>query len=118
MRCAAALLVCVLAITAWLVPRAALAQLPDWSGVWTMVGPTVFDTATQTGKGAVTTPGVREHPPYNAEWEAIYRTHLDLRDKNRFPDTIRTAASRRAFPVSSTCPTPTSSSSGRNKCGC
>ena len=38
-------------------------KLPDWSGVWSMVGGTVFDSATQTGKGGSVTPGVREHPP-------------------------------------------------------
>ena len=53
---------------------------------------------TQTGKGGVTTPGVREHPPYNAEWEAIYRTHLELRDKNRFPDTISNCGVPAGFP--------------------
>ena len=26
-------------------------KLPDWSGVWTMMGGTVFDRATQTGEG-------------------------------------------------------------------
>ncbi len=26
-------------------------KLPDWSGTWTMMGGTVFDLATQTGKG-------------------------------------------------------------------
>src|SRR5512142_1629579 len=41
-------------------------KLPDWSGVWSMVGGTIFDRATQTGEGGSVTPGVREHPPYNA----------------------------------------------------
>ena len=44
--------------------------LPDWSGVWAMTGGTIFDSATRTGQGGTTTPGVREHPPYNAEYEA------------------------------------------------
>ena len=52
-----------------------------------MVG-TVFDTATQTGKGGVVTPGVREHPPYTPEFEKIYEEHLALRDANRYPDVI------------------------------
>ena len=36
----------------------------------------MFDRATQTGQGGATSAGVRSHPPYNAEWEAVYRTHL------------------------------------------
>ena len=28
-------------------------KLPDWSGLWSMMGGTVFDTSTQTGKGGV-----------------------------------------------------------------
>lgn len=63
-------------------------DLPDWSGVWQMIGGTVFDQATREGEGGSTTPGVREHPPYNAEWEAMYREHLALRDQQRFPDVI------------------------------
>jgi hypothetical protein len=62
-------------------------KLPDWSGAWSMVGGTVFDTATQTGRGGATTHGVRVHPPYNAEWEAIYQANLAKRDMDRFPDT-------------------------------
>ena len=63
-------------------------KLPDWSGLWGMYGGTVFDRATQTGAGGVVTPGVREHPPYNAEYEKIYEGHLALRDKDRYPDVI------------------------------
>jgi hypothetical protein len=62
-------------------------KLPDWTGTWTMMGGTVFDTATQTGKGAVLTPGVREHPPYNDAYEKKYKAHLALRDVAKFPDT-------------------------------
>jgi hypothetical protein len=64
------------------------AKLPDWSGVWSMQGGTVFDRASQTGQGGSTTPGVREHPPYNAEWEAIYAANLAKRDAARYPDVI------------------------------
>lgn len=59
---------------------------PDWSGVWAMTGGTVFDRATQTGEGRSTTPGVREHPPYNAEYEARYLANLKLRDEGVLPD--------------------------------
>ena len=59
---------------------------PDWSGVWGMQGGTIFDQATRTGEGGSTTPGVREHPPYNEEFEAIYLANLALRDAGVFPD--------------------------------
>ena len=59
---------------------------PDWSGVWGMQGGTIFDQATKTGEGGSTTPGVREHPPYNGEYEAIYLANLALRDAGVFPD--------------------------------
>lgn len=62
-------------------------DLPDWSGVWLMQGGTIFDEATWTGGGGAITVGSRAHPPYNEEWEAIYRRHLELRDQFRFPDT-------------------------------
>src|SRR5262245_51861703 len=73
-------------------------KLPDWSGVWAMQGGTVFDRATQTGTGGSVNVGVREHPPYNAEWEAIYKSHLDLRDKNLFPDTQTNCGVPAGFP--------------------
>ena len=59
---------------------------PDWSGVWAMIGGTIFDRDTQTGQGGSTTPGVREHPPYNAEYEALYQSNLALRDQGALPD--------------------------------
>lgn len=61
-------------------------SLPDWSGVWTMLNGTVFDRASQTGQGGSSTPGVREHPPYNAEYEARYQANLALRDQGILPD--------------------------------
>ena len=106
-----------LACSFWLVPGLSVGQgqqttvpaydkLPDWSGAWSMVGGTVFDRATQTGQGGSTSPGVRSHPPYNAEWEAIYRSHLALRDKNLFPDTISNCGVPAGFPRTSICPDP------------
>ncbi len=76
------------AVALTLLANAAHAQnaLPDWSGVWSMQGGTVFDRATQTGEGGTTTPGVREHPPYNAEYEAKYVANLALRDQGVLPD--------------------------------
>ena len=63
-------------------------KLPDWGGLWSMMGGTVFDTTTQTGKGGVVTHGVREHPPYTPAFEKIYDDHLALRDADRFPDVL------------------------------
>ncbi len=72
--------------------------LPDWSGVWRMVGGTVFDRASATGEGGALSPGLREHPPYNAEWEAIYQRNLKLRDQRRFPDPINICGTPAGFP--------------------
>ena len=73
-------------------------KLPDWSGVWAMQGGTVFDRATQTGEGGSISIGVREHPPYNAEWEAMYAANLRLRDDNRFPDVQTNCGVPAGFP--------------------
>lgn len=62
-------------------------KLPDWTGTWTMMGGTVFDAATQTGKGGAVTPGVRERPPYNEVYEKKYEANLALRDAYKLPDT-------------------------------
>jgi hypothetical protein len=72
--------------------------LPDWSGVWQMVGGTVFDRATATGPGAVLTPGLRERPPYNAKYEAIYQRNVKLRDQAQLPDPINTCGTPAGFP--------------------
>ena len=61
-------------------------KLPDWTGVWGMMGGTIFDRATQTGKGGSVDVGVREHPPYTAEYEKKYEAHVALRDADRYPD--------------------------------
>ena len=53
------------------------AALPDWSGIWQMVGPTVFDGSTVEPKGGrAGDAGVRERPPYNAEWEGRYQRNI------------------------------------------
>ena len=119
----------VLAFAMWVAPGLCVAQsasatpkpddaLPDWSGVWSMVGGTVFDRATQTGQGGAISVGVRSHPPYNAEWEAIYQSHLERRDKNLFPTRSPTAACPQVSHDTSTCRTRTSSSSAPSRCGC
>jgi hypothetical protein len=76
----------------------AFSDLPNWSGTWSRRGGTVFDRGTWTLNGVptnpdspgadVSAPGARANPPYNAEWEAIYREHLALRDAGLFPDPL------------------------------
>jgi hypothetical protein len=72
--------------------------LPDWSGVWAMVGGTVFDRATASGEGGALSAGLRQRPPYNAEWEAIYQRNLKLRDAAQLPDPINTCGTPAGFP--------------------
>ena len=80
-------------------PSSAQATLPDWSGVWAMEGGTIFDRATvQPQGGRSGTPGVREFPPYTAEWEAIYRNNIELVKAERFPDPITTCGTPHGFP--------------------
>jgi hypothetical protein len=73
--------------------------LPDWSGVWAMQGGTVFDRATvQPPNGRSGQPGVREFPPYNQEWEAIYRRNIELVRDGNFPDPISACGVPHGFP--------------------
>jgi hypothetical protein len=81
-------------------------KLPDWSGAWSMMGGTVFDRATQTGQGGAITPGVREHPPYTAEFEAIYQKSLALRDKGLLPDVFTNCGVPSSFPRMFNLPDP------------
>jgi hypothetical protein len=54
--------------------HAPAAALPDWSGIWAMQGPTVFDRASvQPQNGRAGDAGVREFPPLHREWEASTR---------------------------------------------
>jgi len=73
--------------------------IPDWSGAWVMQGPTVFDTATvQPRDGRAGDPGVREFPPYTDEWEAIYRSHIEMVKQGTFPDPVSTCGTPHGFP--------------------
>jgi len=74
------------------------AALPDWSGVWQMVGGTVFDRATASGQGGALSVGLRQRPPYNTEWEAIYQRNLKLRDQSQLPDPINNCGTPAGFP--------------------
>ena len=87
------------AFTAGGVQSQAPAALPDWSGVWAMQGNTVFDRATvQPPNGRAGEPGVRESPPYNDQWEAIYRKNIELVKQGRFPDPVSTCGTPHGFP--------------------
>src|SRR5215510_32930 len=81
---------CVVVLLSAVASAQSPAALPDWSGVWQMMGGTVFDRATATGPGAVLTPGLRSRPPYNAKYEAIYSRNVKLRDQSQLPDPINT----------------------------
>ena len=66
-------------------------DLPDWTGPWQMTSNTVFDQATvDPPGGSSNTPGTREYPPYNDEWEAKYARNRELVRLGRFPDPITT----------------------------
>ena len=67
----------------------AIAALPNWSGLWNPVGGLIFDPSTADPKGNnAQQPGDREHPPYNAEWEAKYKEKLDHTLAGYFTDPI------------------------------
>jgi len=75
------------------------AAIPDWSGVWQMIGPTIFDAATVVPKnGRAGDPGVRESPPYNKEWEAQYLKNIELVKQGLFPDPVSTCGTPHGFP--------------------
>jgi len=64
-------------------------SLPDWSGVWAMVGNTIFDQATVVPKGGGANEiGPREYPPFTEEYERRYQANLDLKAQGRLPDPI------------------------------
>ena len=80
-------------ITPFGVPQAErskmIAALPNWSGLWNPVGGLIFDPSTADPKGnSAQQPGDREHPPYNAEWEAKYKAKLDHTLAGYFTDPI------------------------------
>src|SRR5438045_9795683 len=82
-----------------LAQRGSAAALPDWSGVWQMVGPTVFEAATVEPKnGRAGDAGVRERPPYNAEWEAVYLKNIEAVKQGLFPDPVTTCGTPHGFP--------------------
>ena len=73
--------------------------LPDWSGIWAMQGGTVFDRSTvKPPDGRAGEPGVREYPPYNAEWEGRYLKNIELVKQGRFPDPVSVCGTPHGFP--------------------
>jgi hypothetical protein len=79
--------------------QGAPSPLPDWTGVWAMQGPTVFDRASvQPPTGRAGEPGVREFPPYNDEWEAKYKKNIELIKAGKFPDPVSTCGTLHGFP--------------------
>jgi hypothetical protein len=74
-------------------------ELPDWSGVWELVGGTLFDRATaDPPDGRSGEPGVRQRPPYNAEWEAKYEANRVRVAEDRFPDPVTTCGTPAGYP--------------------
>jgi hypothetical protein len=74
-------------------------DLPDWTGVWQMTTNTVFDHASVNPPGGSSnSPGTREYPPYNDEWEAKYEANLALVAEGRFPDPISVCGTPVGFP--------------------
>ena len=74
-------------------------DLPDWNGVWQMIGSTIFDHATVEPPGVRSgRPGVREHPPYNDQWEAKYLVNIENVRRDRFPDPLTTCGTAPGFP--------------------
>src|SRR5678816_586053 len=96
---AAATCVIAIAIVTGQTSKSTSATVPDWSGVWQMVGPTVFDRATvQPQNGRAGDPGVRESPPYTDEYEAIYRKNIERIKAGTFPDPISVCGVPHGFP--------------------
>jgi hypothetical protein len=101
-------LVLAAALIAPMVPGAAQAQkviakdgheLPDWSGVWQMVGNTVFDQDTKSPKNGVAgLPGTTEAIPYNAEWRKKYEANMARVAIDRFPDPVTTCSTPSGWP--------------------
>jgi hypothetical protein len=74
-------------------------ELPDWSGVWQMIGNTVFDQATKSpANGVAGLPGTTEGVPYNAEWRKKYEANMARVAVDRFPDPVTTCSTPSGWP--------------------
>ena len=75
------------------------ASSSDYTGVWRMVGGTVFDRSTaEPGNAVAGQPGARERPPYNAEWEKKYLARIELVKQDKLPDPISNCGTPIGFP--------------------
>ncbi|MDB5683302.1 MAG: hypothetical protein JWM75_1000 [Sphingomonas bacterium] len=87
------------ALACILVASPSAAALPDWNGVWSLVGGTLYDRATAEPKNArAGDPGAREHPPYTPAYEAKYRENIAKVAVDRFPDPITMCGIPVGFP--------------------
>jgi len=74
-------------------------ELPDWSGVWQMVGNTVFDQATKSpANGVAGLPGTTEAIPYRPEWQKMYEANKAKVAIDRFPDPVTTCGTPSGWP--------------------
>ena len=97
--CSKGLFLCLLSKASLAQPALTFEELPDWSGVWQMIGPTVFDsTSVQPTDGRAGGAGVREYPPYNEEWEAKYIENIDQVRRGRFPDPLSICGTSPGYP--------------------
>src|SRR3954468_15431771 len=79
--------------------QSAVKSVPDASGIWASEGNAVFERATvQPPTGRAGDAGVREAPPYNDEWEAIYRKNIEKVTAGSFPDPVSTCGTPDGFP--------------------
>ena len=53
------------------------AALPDWTGIWMVVGTTLFDQSNGARSLNANDPAARDFPPYKPEWEAAYTRFLN-----------------------------------------
>jgi hypothetical protein len=51
--------------------------LPDWTGIWTAVGTTLFEQKNGARSVNANDPSARDFPPYRPQWEAAYQRFLD-----------------------------------------
>ena len=71
----------------------------DYTGVWRMMGGTIFDRSTaEPANAAAGQPGARERPPYNAEWEKKYLARIELVKQDKLPDPISNCGTPIGFP--------------------
>ena len=88
-----------LALAGLLAASATAAELPDFSGLWSLRGGTLFDRATADPPDAVSgMPFHRERPPYNAQWEAKYEANIKRAADGLFPDPNSTCGTPTGFP--------------------